>query len=270
MTYEMIAEAAEYVREKIGEASIGIVLGSGLGDFVSSLENGTYVDYKDIPNFPVSTAPGHAGRFWKGELKGKQVYMMQGRMHGYEGYDLQDVTMYVRVMKLLGVETLILTNAAGCVNTAWNPGDLMIINDFINFSGKNPLTGPNMDEFGTRFPDMSNVFDPELIRICKEEAARLDVSVREGVYMWFNGPNYETPAEIRMARIVGADAVGMSTAPECIVAHHCGMKVLGISCMTNMAAGILDQPLSHTEVMETANKVKTGFTALLESTIERM
>ena len=259
--------AADFLRDRVGTAEIGIVLGSGLGDYVDALENGRWVAYGDIPGFPVSTVPGHAGRWWAGTLHGKRVCMMQGRFHAYEGYGLDEVTMYVRVMKLLGVTTLILTNAAGCVNTAWQPGDLMLLTDCINFSGKNPLTGPNLDEFGPRFPDMSRAYDRELIALCQGEAEKLGMTVRQGVYMWFNGPCYETPAEIRMARILGADAVGMSTVPETIVARHCGMRVLGISCMTNMAAGILDQPLNHEEVMEVANRVRSGFRGLLDATV---
>lgn len=268
MTYsERIRAAAAYLEEKLGRAQIGIVLGSGLGDCVSELSDARWADYAEIPEFPVSTVPGHAGRFWAGTLRGKRVYMMQGRVHTYEGKSQQEVSMYVRVMKLLGVKTLILTNAAGCVNLGWQPGDLMILNDFINFTGRNPLIGENCEEFGPRFPDMSRVYDRELIRLCHSAAEKIGLTVREGVYMWFTGPCFETPAEIRMARIVGADAVGMSTVPESIVAAHCGIRVLGISCLTNMAAGILDQPLTHEEVMVTANRVKNAFAALLDGVI---
>lgn len=271
MTYfEKVNAAAEFIRSRIGTAQTCIVLGSGLGDFVSALRDGQFVRYSEISGFPVSTVPGHAGCLWVGTFHGKRVYMMQGRFHAYEGYELEDVTLYVRVMKLLGVHTLILTNAAGCVNLDWKPGDLMMLTDFINFSGKNPLTGPNRDEFGPRFPDMSRVYDRELLELGRREAEQLGISLRQGVYMWFNGPCFETPAEIRMARTLGADAVGMSTVPESIVAAHCGMRVLGISCLTNMAAGILDQPLTHTEVMETAQRVKTDFTALLSAIVRDM
>lgn len=272
VTMETIRQAAEAIRAKVGEAEIGVVLGSGLGDYAEALTDARFVDYRDIPGFPTSTAPGHAGRWWAGTLHGKRVCMMQGRFHGYEGYDLSEVTMPVRVMALLGVKTLILTNAAGGVNLSFKPGDLMVLNDCINLSGKNPLTGPNLDEFGPRFPDMSRAYDPALIVLCHAQAERLGLadSVKEGVYVWFNGPCYETPAEIRMARVLGADAVGMSTVPETIVARHCGMKVLGVSCITNMAAGILDQPLNHQEVMEVANRVKNDFRALLDATIEAM
>ena len=270
MDMNKLQTAADFLRDRVGTAEIGIVLGSGLGDYVDALENGRWVAYGDIPGFPVSTVPGHAGRWWTGTLHGKRVCMMQGRFHAYEGYGLDEVTMYVRVMKLLGVTTLILTNAAGCVNTAWQPGDLMLLTDCINFSGKNPLTGPNLDEFGPRFPDMSRAYDRELIALCQGEAEKLGVTVRQGVYMWFNGPCFETPAEIRMARILGADAVGMSTVPETIVARHCGIRVLGVSCITNMAAGILDQPLCHEEVTEVANRVRTTFRSLLDAVIEAM
>ena len=269
-TYEQIEAAARTIRERVGEAEIGVILGSGLGDYAQAIEDAKYIDYKDIPGFPVSTAPGHAGRWWTGTLHGKRVCMMQGRFHAYEGYDLSEVTMPVRVMALLGVKTLIVTNAAGGVNLDFTPGDLMILTDCINFSGKNPLTGPNLDQFGPRFPDMSRCYDRELIALCQQQADRLGIPVRQGVYRWFNGPCYETPAEIRLARILGADAVGMSTVPETIVARHCGIRVLGVSCITNMAAGILDQPLCHEEVTEVANRVRTTFRSLLDAVIEAM
>lgn len=263
VTFEQIKKAADFIESSLGTAKIGIVLGSGLGNYADSLSQGKYVNYADIPNFPTSTVPGHAGKWWAGSLSGKKVFMLQGRVHSYEGYSLDLVTMYVRVMKLLGVDTLILTNAAGCVNTSWNAGDLMLISDFINLSGKNSLTGPNMDEFGVRFPDMSRAYSRELREKCANAAEKCGISLRSGVYAWMNGPCYESPAEIRMARIVGADAVGMSTVPETIVANHCGISTLGISCLTNMAAGILPQPLSHEEVQSVANKVQDTFQQLL-------
>lgn len=259
--------AADFLRSRVGEAEIGVVLGSGLGDYVEALSDGCFVDYKDIPGFPVSTAPGHAGRWWAGTLHGKRVCMMQGRFHAYEGYDFAELTMYVRVMKLLGVRTLILTNAAGCVNLDWQPGDLMMLSDCINFTGRNPLTGPNEADFGPRFPDMSECYSKRLRALCRAQADKLGMTVREGVYVWFNGPCYETPAEIRMARVFGGDAVGMSTVPETIVARHCGMEVLGVSCLTNMAAGILDQKLTEEEVIEVAGRVKGSFRALIDATI---
>ena len=268
---EAVRVAADLVAAAVGRADIAIVLGSGLGGFVSSLTDARSIDYSQIPGFPVSTVPGHAGRWWSGELAGKRVYMLQGRFHAYEGWSMRELTMYVRMLKRLGTGTLLLTNAAGCVELAWQPGDLMLIEDFINYTGLEPLSGPNLEEDGPRFPDMSHVFDPDLLKTAHAQAQALGLdNVRQGVYMWFHGPRFETPAEIRMARIVGAHAVGMSTVPEAIVARHCGMRVLGISCLTNMAAGILDQPLTHAEVTEVAERVKGSFTALLTGIVGAM
>ena len=264
---ERIDRAADYIREVLGNADIGLVLGSGLGDYAEAMTDARVVPYAEIPGFPVSTVAGHAGEMWCGTLHGKRVLMMRGRFHSYEGYPLNDLVLPVRAMARLGVGTLILTNAAGAVNTSFAPGDLMVINDFINFSGKNPLTGPNIDELGTRFPDMSRAYDRRLMALAEETAREKGIILRTGVYAWFNGPTYETPAEIRMARVLGADAVGMSTVPETIAAVHAGMKVLGISCLTNMAAGILDQPLSHQEVMETSERVRGDFRTLLDGII---
>lgn len=265
-----IHAAADMIRERCGEAEIAVILGSGLGDYANALDDATSVSYEDIPGFPVSTAPGHEGRWFCGTLHGKRVCMMQGRFHSYEGYPLDEVTLPIRVMKLLGVKTLIVTNAAGGVNYDYAPGDLMLIQDFINLSGKNPLTGPNLGDFGLRFPDMSRAYDRELMQIARDEAKKLNIDLKEGVYCWFNGPTYETPAEIRMARVLGADAVGMSTVPETIVARHSGINVLGISCITNMAAGMLDQPLSHIEVMETGIRVRDVFRSLVDAVISRL
>ncbi|MDD3337149.1 MAG: purine-nucleoside phosphorylase [Eubacteriales bacterium] len=262
--------AAKAIEEVCGKADVAVVLGSGLGDYVEALENPKSIAYKDIPGFPVSTAPGHAGRWYTGSLHGKRVCMMQGRFHGYEGYDMAQVTMPVRVMKLLGVKTLIVTNAAGGVNTSFAPGDLMLMTDFINLSGKNPLIGPNLDEFGPRFPDMCHAYDQKLQSLTADVASKLGIGLQKGVYCWLNGPCYETPAEIRMVRTLGADAVGMSTVPETIVARQSGMEVLGLSCITNMAAGILDQPLSHQEVMETGARVKDTFRALVDGVIDSL
>ena len=262
--------AAEAVERACGGADIGVVLGSGLGDYVDALTDAKYIDYRDIPHFPVSTVQGHVGRWFTGTLHGKRVCMMQGRFHAYEGYDLLDVTLPVRVMQKMGVKTLVVTNAAGGVNLGFHAGDLMLLTDFINLTGKNPLTGPNLDAFGPRFPDMCYALDRDLQKTALNKAAQLGVTLQQGVYCWLNGPTYETPAEIRMVRTLGADAVGMSTVPEIIVARHGGMKVLGISCITNMAAGVLDQPLNHAEVMETANRVKTTFRNLLDGIIQEM
>ena len=267
---EVIENASKAIEAACGSADIAVILGSGLGGYVDALQDAKSLPYAEIPGFPVSTVPGHAGCWWVGNLHGKRVYMMQGRFHSYEGWSQQEVTMPVRVMSLLGVKTLFVTNAAGGVNLNFSQGCLMIISDFINMSGKNPLTGPNLAEFGVRFPDMSHAYDLDLIALCEKQAEKLGVSVEKGVYMWMNGPCYETPAEIRMARILGADAVGMSTVPETIVARHCGIRVLGVSCITNMAAGILDQLLDEQEVIDTAARVKGTFRALLDATIEAL
>ena len=264
---ERIDRAAGAIERACGTAEVAVILGSGLGGYVDALENPTFLPYGDIPGFPTSTAPGHAGRWCAGLLHGKRVCMMQGRFHAYEGYDMQDVTLPVRVMKRLGVKTLIVTNASGGVNLSFAPGDLMLVTDFINLSGKNPLTGPNLDDFGVRFPDMSHAYDVRLQQTAREAAQSLGIALKQGVYCWMNGPTYESPAEIRMARILGADAVGMSTVPETIVARHSGIDVLGLSCITNMAAGILDQPLSHQEVMETGERVKETFRALVDGVV---
>lgn len=266
-----IKSAADYIKEKTKyKPTIGLILGSGLGAIADQIEDAEYYPYNEIPNFPVSTVEGHAGRLVIGNFQGKQVIAMQGRFHYYEGYTMQEITSPVRVMKLLGVETIIVTNAAGAANPKFNPGDLMIISDHINLSGSNPLFGKNLSEFGTRFPDMSNAYDKTLRAKVKDIAKSLSIDVQEGVYAMFSGPTYETPAEVRMAQILGADAVGMSTAPEVIVANHSGMKVVGISCMTNMAAGILDQPLDHAEVMETSERVREKFISLMTNIVKEL
>lgn len=247
--------------------TIGLILGSGLGSLADLIEDPEFYPYEEIPNFPVSTVEGHEGRLVIGNLHGKTVVAMQGRFHYYEGYTMQEVTFPIRVMKLLGVETLIVTNASGAVNKSFKPGDLMIINDHINLSGANPLIGKNLDKFGVRFPDMSNAYDKDLIKFTKEIAYKQNIDIKEGVYAFMSGPTYETPAEIRMVNILGGDAVGMSTVPEVIVANHSGMKVIGISCLTNMAAGILNQPLNHEEVIKTSAMVKTKFMNLMSTLI---
>ncbi|MBR5301894.1 MAG: purine-nucleoside phosphorylase [Clostridia bacterium] len=262
--------AADTVIAALGHAEIGVILGSGLGDYAESVQDAATLSYSEIPGFPVSTVPGHAGRLVCGTLHGKHVVMMQGRFHYYEGYSMKDITLPVRVMQKMGVKTLIVTNACGGVNLAFNPGDLMVISDVLSLTGVNPLMGPNLDEFGPRFPDMSCIFTKELRALAHETAKEQGFSLQEGVYCQFPGPCYETPAEVRMARILGADAVGMSTVPEAIAARHGGMRVLGISCITNMAAGILDQPLCHEEVTETANRVKEQFKGLIDGVIEKM
>ncbi len=265
-----IDEAAAKVLAVCGKADIGVILGSGLGDYAEALEDAVKLPYSEIPGFPRSTVAGHAGMWCCGTLHGKRVVMMQGRFHYYEGYGMKDVTLPVRVMQKIGVKTLIVTNAAGGVNLVYHPGELMVIGDIFSMTAQNPLIGPNLDAFGPRFPDMSCAFDKELRALAHECANEQGFALREGVYAQMTGPTYETPAEIRMLRTLGADAVGMSTVPEVIVARHGGMRVLGISCITNMAAGILDQPLNHAEVTETANRVKGQFRNLLDRIIEKM
>ena len=265
-----IDEAAAKVLAVCGKADIGVILGSGLGDYAEALEDAVKLPYSEIPGFPRSTVAGHAGMWCCGTLYGKRVVMMQGRFHYYEGYGMKDVTLPVRVMQKIGVKTLIVTNAAGGVNLGYHPGELTVIGDMFSMTAQNPLIGPNLDAFGPRFPDMSCAFDKELRALAHECANEQGFALREGVYAQMTGPTYETPAEIRMLRTLGADAVGMSTVPEVIVARHGGMRVLGISCITNMAAGILDQPLNHAEVTETANRVKGQFRNLLDRIIEKM
>lgn len=258
-------ESADYLRAKIGtfQPSIAMVLGSGLGYLGDILENPIAVPYGDIPYFKVSTAPGHAGRLVFGRLEGQDVAVMQGRFHHYEGYSFEEVTYAVRVLKLLGCDKMIVTNAAGCVNRDWGAGDIMMITDQIKLFGVSPLHGENIPEFGPRFPNVSNLYTKALRNVAREAAQEQGLVLREGVYMYFPGPQYETKAEVRAARILGADAVGMSTAPETITAAHCGMQVLGFTLLSNMAAGILDQPLSEEEVLEAAEKNRSKFSQLI-------
>ncbi len=265
-----LEQARDYINSKTNNLKIevGLVLGSGLGNMAEQINNPITIDYKDIPNFPVSTVQGHAGRLVIGELEGKNVLCMQGRFHFYEGYDMDQVVFPIQTMHMLGIEKLILTNAAGCVNKAWKPGTLMLITDHIKLAPECPLRGKNEDKLGLRFFDMSRAYDPDLLKLAREKATELGVNYTEGVYMFFAGPNFETPAEVRAARILGADAVGMSTVPEAIAAAHCSMKTLGISCMTNMAAGILDQPLEHSEVLETGLVVNKMFSALIKAIVK--
>lgn len=267
-----IEKSLEYIVGQLDgfKPEVGMILGSGLGILADEIENKIEISYNDIPNFPKSTVAGHKGQLVIGELEGKKVIAMQGRFHYYEGYKMQDVTMPVRVMKLLGVEKLMITNAAGGVNKEFVPGDLMLINDHINFAFNNPLMGKNLEEFGPRFPDMSHAYDRDLMNVAKQSAKNIGLDLKEGVYMFFTGPTYETPAEIKMARTLGADAVGMSTVPEVIAAVHSGMKVIGVSCITNMAAGILPQPLNHEEVIETTQRVKSQFIAFAKEILKNM
>lgn len=268
---QKMEEAKQYIESKTShKPTIGLVLGSGLGVLAEEIENPTVIPYGEIPHFTTSTVVGHKGQLVIGNLQGKCVIAMQGRFHYYEGHGLDAVTFPIRVMKAMGVETIIVTNAAGGINTDFASGNLMIIKDHINFTFRNPLIGPNDETLGVRFPDMSEAYSRDLRDLAKEVARDLGVEVREGIYLGLIGPSYETPAEIRMFRTLGADAVGMSTVPEVIVARHMGMNVLGISCISNMAAGILPQPLSHEEVMETTERVKNQFLALVKGVLARM
>ena len=267
----LFQKAAEYIKSQFPESQmpkIGLILGSGLGVLADYIKNPVYIPYKDIPGFPQTTVEGHAGRFVFGSYQGKTVLAMQGRFHYYEGKSIEEVVFPVRVMKILGIEILILTNAAGGVNLNFRPGDLMLITDHINMSGVSPLRGENLDVIGgPRFPDMSFAYDSELRKLAIEAAEKQNFDLKTGVYAMMQGPSFETPAEIKMLRTLGADAVGMSTVPEAITAVHAKIKVLGISCITNMAAGILEQALTHEEVIETANQVKGNFIYLLEAVI---
>ena len=226
------------------------------------------IPYSEIPGFPVSTAPGHASRLVFGRINGYELIILQGRFHFYEGYSMEQITFYIRVLNTLGLKTLILTNASGGVNRSFNPGDLMLLSDHINLTGQNPLIGPNDDSIGARFPDMTKAYAPKLRQLAKDAAAPLGIRLQEGVYAWMTGPSYETPAEIRMLDIIGADSIGMSTVPEAIAAVHCGIEVLAISCITNMAAGVLDQPITAEEVMETGAEKAPEFSALISGIID--
>jgi purine-nucleoside phosphorylase len=269
--YAEVHEAAAMLQPSIGAApDVAVVLGSGLGDFSTALGSSVTIPYGDIPHWPASAVVGHAGMLVVGTLRGKRVAALSGRAHFYEGHSLRVVTFATRVLGLLGVRVLILTNAAGGINLQFKPGTLMVIDDHLNLMGSNPLVGPNEDRFGIRFPDMTEVYSARLRRIADEAARASGVAVAHGIYAALHGPSYETPAEIRYLRTIGADAVGMSTAPEAIVGRHMGMEVLGISCITNPAAGVLPAPLVHTEVMEVAGRVRGEFSALLEATIERL
>lgn len=271
MDQQAIIDAADYVKQKLTEKpSIALILGSGLGVLADEINDKIVIEYKDIPHFPMSTVAGHKGQLVAGTIEGKNVIAMQGRFHFYEGYSMKQVTFPVRVFKQLGIDSLIITNAAGGINKSFQPGDLMIITDHINNMGTNPLIGPNLDELGTRFPDMSQVYDKEYIELAVTSAHELKLNIKNGVYVGNTGPVYETPAEINMLRTLGADAVGMSTVPEAIVARHASIRVLGISCISNMAAGVLDQPLSHEEVIETTEMVKEDFLRFIKKVIHSM
>lgn len=268
--YSRAENAARTIRARVAEgAKIALVLGSGLGGFAEDFTESVAIPYREIPGFVSSTAQGHVGSLVAGKVEGVPVLAMQGRVHYYEGYSLEEITFPMRTFKLLGIDTLILTNAAGGIDVQLSQGALMVISDHLNLMGVNPLRGPNDDRFGPRFPDLTEVYSRELQELVVEESRALGITIRRGVYAALAGPTYETPAEIHMLRAFGADAVGMSTVPEAIVARHMGMKILGISCITNMAAGISENPINHDEVMETGQRVRETFTRLLRSVIAK-
>jgi purine-nucleoside phosphorylase len=269
--YAAVDEATTFLQARIGTTpDVAVVLGSGLGDFADRLAEPAVIGYGDIPHWPASAVVGHAGRLVAGGLGGRRVLALAGRVHYYEGHAMAVVTFATRVLGRLGVKMLILTNAAGGINLQFEPGTLMVIDDHINLMGGNPLIGPNEERFGSRFPDMTEVYSARLRALADETARARQIAVRHGVYAALHGPSYETPAEIRFLRTIGSDAVGMSTAPEAIVARHMGIEVLGISCITNPAAGVRPAPLVHDEVVEVARRVHADFSALLEGIIERL
>jgi purine-nucleoside phosphorylase len=269
--YERAQEAARLIRSRTDvETPVAIVLGSGLGAFAEDLTEATQIRYDEIPGFARSTVEGHAGRLVIGKAGGATVAAMQGRFHFYEGYSLQDVTFPMRVLKLLGVSTVVLTNAAGTLNIEFSPGSLMVISDHLNLLGENPLRGENDERFGPRFPDLTSVYARNLQDLVIDEAKAMKLEVRRGVYAALSGPSYETPAEIVMLRALGADVVGMSTVPEAIVARHMNMQVVGISCITNLAAGVSNEPIDHSQVMAIGQQVRGSFTTLLNRIVKRL
>ena len=269
--YEDVREAADAVRAQIRDVPrTAIVLGSGLGEFAGTLGDAVSMPYATLPHWPVSGVVGHEGRLVVGQTSGKTIAALAGRCHAYEGYSFQTVTFAVRALGLLGVKTLILTNAAGGINTRFSAGALMVIDDHLNLMGGNPLVGANDERFGPRFPDMTHVYSPRLRTIADEAGRAAGVLLEHGVYVGLLGPSYETPGEIRYLRVIGADAVGMSTVPEAIAARHMGLDVLGLSCISNMAAGVLPQPLDHSEVLETTRRVRGQFISLLEGIVGRL
>jgi purine-nucleoside phosphorylase len=266
--YKEILETVAVIRSRHAQTPVlGLILGSGLGSYADTFQPRTVIPYSELPHFPRSTAIGHSGNLVLGEGDGVRVVLMQGRVHFYEGYSMKEVIYPVRVLGALGIRQLIVTNAAGGINLSFRPGDLMVITDHVNMMGANPLIGPNIDELGERFPDMSDAYSRAMRKVTLRVAEEKGLFLRQGTYMGVTGPSYETPSEIRMMRALGADAVGMSTVPEVIAANHMGVPVLGISCITNMAAGILPQKLTHQEVMDTTERVKEQFTSLLRSII---
>ncbi len=266
-----LAEARDYLVERVRTLpELGVILGSGLGAFADLVLDKQVIPYKDIPHFPISTVEGHAGQLVFGNVEGRKIVVMQGRFHYYEGYTMHEVTFPIRVMQVLGVTGIIVTNAAGGINPDYHPGDLILIKDHLNMMGDNPLRGANLSSIGPRFPDLSNAYNRDWRQKALVIAGELGINPQEGVYAAMSGPNYESPAEIRFLRSIGADMVGMSTVPEVIVANHGGMQVLGISCVTNMAAGILDQSLSHLEVMETAGRIEKQFVQFVQALVKTL
>lgn len=271
MTMKKILEASDYIKSKIKtKPKIGIVLGSGLGIYVEQIQNKVIIPFDEIPHFKKTSVEGHSGALIYGDVHGVPVLALQGRIHAYEGYEMEEVVLPVRAMKQVGVEYLFLTNASGGINTEFHPGDLVTISDHINLSGKNPLVGPNMADLGPRFPDMGNAYDKDLRELLHEVGKKHSVDLKSGVYCSVLGPSYETPAEIRMLRIIGADLVGMSTVSEVIAANHCGLKVAGVACVTNYAAGIKQEKLSHADVKNVAEKAMVGFAKVLTETIAEL
>ncbi len=269
--FDHVTEAAEWLRcQGCAGADVAIVLGSGLGDFADGLGDALSIPYADIPHWPASKVIGHAGKLVRGTAAGRRVLALSGRVHAYEGYNMRTVTFAMRVVGRLGVPRVVLTNAAGGISPHCSRGALMVIDDHINLMGNNPLVGPNDERLGVRFPDMTHVYSPKLRALVDEAARELGLAIQHGIYVAVLGPSYETPAEIRAFRTLGADAVGMSTAPEAIAARHMGIEVLGISCITNPAAGVFPEPLHHDQVMETAREVKGQFIALLEGIVGRL
>ncbi|HZP48217.1 MAG TPA: purine-nucleoside phosphorylase [Vicinamibacterales bacterium] len=269
--YEQVAEAADAIRARAGGVpDVAIVLGSGLGDFANALDGAVTMPYTELPHWPASRVIGHEGKLVVGTTRGRRIVALAGRCHLYEGHDVRTVTFAIRVLGVLGIKTIIITNAAGGINTGFSQGALMVIDDHVNLMGANPLVGANEDRFGPRFPDMTDVYSPRLRAIADAAGKANGLLLPHGIYIGLLGPSYETPAEIRYLRTIGGDAVGMSTVPEAIVARHMGIEVLGISCITNMAAGVLARPLDHAEVMETARRVRGQFIGLLEAIVERL
>jgi purine-nucleoside phosphorylase len=268
--FDQVHEAAAFLRGRLALVpDLAIVLGSGLGDFANTLSDSVSIPYGELPHWPASGVVGHDGRLVVGTVRGRRIAALSGRCHVYEGHDMKTVTFAVRTLGVLGVKSLLLTNAAGGINTSFTQGALMVIDDHINLMGNNPLVGPNDDRFGARFPDMSEVYSRRLRAVADQAARAVGLTLPHGVYVGLLGPSYETPAEIRFLRVIGGDAVGMSTVPEAIAARHMGVEVLGISCITNMAAGVLPQALNHAEVMDTAKRVRGQFISLLEEVIAR-